>query len=371
MGKIISPSDENRWVALDVFRGLTIASMIVVNNPGDYRHEYHELGHAKWHGITFSDFIFPFFLFIMGLSIALSIPKQLEKGMSVSTIQQKIFKRTILLFLLGLTVSVLVYPATGGFRVAGVLQRIALVYWCCSMLFLYTSWRTQLVTGIVLLIGYWMLLALVPVPGTGSPSLEPVNNLVSWFDRKYLPGMLYDEQHDPEGILSTIPAIVSGLIGVLTGQLSASCSSRPQLIRNLGFTGILSLSIGLIWQLYFPLNKNLWTSSFVLVTGGAALMVLSVITWLIDVKGFRPGTKPFIVFGSNAIASYMLSFVLLYLVFAPFFRDGKTINAISNAFLLSLGCSPNFSSLIWAFLYTGLCYIPVSMLYKKKIFLKV
>lgn len=275
------------------------------------------------------------------------------------------------MFLLGLVISLLVYPATGGFRVAGVLQRISLVYLFSSVLFLNTTMRGQVITGVVLLIGYWILLSFTPVPGIGKPSLEPVNNLVSWFDRKFLPGMLYDGDHDPEGILSTIPAFVSGLVGVLTGQLSVRISDKRKLINSLWIAGIPMLIAGLIWQYNFPLNKNLWTSSFVLVTSGTAMIVLAIITWFVDVKHVRFGVQPFIIFGSNAIASYMLSFVFLYLVFAPFFGSGNTLNSLMNKLLLQIGFSANFSSLIWALLYTFLCYVPVYFMFKKRIFLKV
>ncbi len=360
-----------RWHALDFFRGTTIAAMIVVNNPGDFKNEYDQLGHADWHGITFADYIFPFFLFIMGVSVAISLNKQIKRCIPYPTIHKKIVKRTLVLFLLGLVVSLLVYPATGGFRIAGVLQRIAIVYLCCSMLFLNSSWKTQVVLAVLLLLGYWLLLFWFPVPGIGYPSLEPVNNLVSWFDREFLPGMLYGGDHDPEGILSTLPSLVTGLLGVWIGGISLNTPKKKDLIKRILPMGLSFLLLGWVWQFIFPLNKNLWTSSFVLVTGGTAVLILIGITWMMDIRKFTLGTKPFMIFGTNAIASYMLSFVFLYVVFVPFFKEGKTLNSLTNTFLLDVGLSPNFASLVWALLYTALCFIPIRYMYRRKIFLKV
>ena len=264
-----------RWIALDFLRGLTIAAMILVNNPGDWSNKYAQLGHAEWHGITFPDFVFPFFIFIVGVSITLALSRQLDKGRPLKLIYRKVIKRTIIIFLLGLLLSLLVYPLRGAFRVAGVLQRIAIAYFFCSLIFLNFSWKKQAIIGLVILIGYWLLMALVPVPGLGHPSVEPVNNIASWFDRQFLPGMLYNGDHDPEGILSTIPAIASGIFGLLVGHLSLHTEDKTKLNKWLWIIGASTLIIGIIWQFVFPLNKNLWTSSFVMVTAGAAIMTLA------------------------------------------------------------------------------------------------
>lgn len=371
MSKIDTATPSKRWIALDFLRGLTIAAMIVVNNPGDWSNKYEQLGHAEWHGITFPDFVFPFFIFIVGVSIALALTRQRNKNTPAKLIYRKVIKRTIILFLLGLVLSLLVYPTLGGFRVAGVLQRIALAYFFCSIIFLNFSWKNQLIISLVLLIGYWLLLALVPVPGLGYPSVEPVNNLASWFDRKFLPGLLYNGHHDPEGILSTIPSIASGLIGLLIGQLSIKIADKTKLNKWLWGIGILTLIAGIIWQFVFPLNKNLWTSSFVLVTAGAAILTLALTTWIVDIKNIKYGISPFIVFGSNAIISYMLSFVLFYLVSPSFFGEGRSILSLTMDLFSQIGFPPKFSALLWALFFTFLCYIPVHIMYKKGIFLKV
>jgi predicted acyltransferase len=368
---IAQAKKSNRWIALDFLRGLTIAAMIVVNNPGDWSNKYDQLGHAEWHGITFPDFVFPFFIFIVGVSIALALSRQLDKNTPTKLIYRKVIKRTIILFLFGLLLSLLSYPMLGGFRVAGVLQRIALAYFFSSIVFLNFSWKNQIIITLILLIGYWLLLALVPVPGLGYPSVEPVNNLASWFDRKFLPGLLFNGNHDPEGILSTIPAVASGLIGVLIGQLSIKIGDKTRLNKWLWGIGILMLIIGIIWQFSFPLNKNLWTSSFVLVTGGAAILTLAITTWIVDVKDIKYGISPFIVFGSNAITSYMLSFVLLYLVTPQFFGEGRSMLKMTMNLFMQIGFSAKFSALLWALFFTFLCYIPVHLMYKRGIFLKV
>lgn len=360
---------KKRWQSLDIFRGLTIAAMILVNNPGDYTAEYQQLGHAKWHEITFSDFIFPFFLFIVGVSITLSLSGAFRKGIPHSSIYKKIIKRTIILILLGLFVNLLTYPAVGGMRIAGVLQRIAIVYLFCSVLFLQSRIKVQLAIGAFILLLYWGFLAFAPVPGLGHPSMDPIDNWVSWFDRKYLPGLLYDTDHDPEGILSTIPSIATGISGLWAGYIYKNKAGK--LLPSYLLWGFMLIVTGIGWSYIFPFNKNLWTSSFVCVTSGAGMVVLAILTWIYDVKSWSWWKRPFIIFGSNAIASYILSFVFLYLVFPPFFGEGTAIINVFTEYFKSLGFSPPAASLVWAILYTGLCFIPVYIMYKKRIFLKV
>jgi predicted acyltransferase len=359
-----------RLVALDFFRGLTIAAMILVNNPGNYKEEYAQLGHAEWHGITLTDFIFPFFIFMVGISTTLSLSKFVEST-APKGIYKRIVKRTILLILFGLFVNLLIYPSVGAFRIAGVLQRIAIVYLVCSVLFINTTWKGQLLIAIIILVGYWLVLAFVPVPGLGVPSLEPVDNLVSWIDRQFLPGMLYAGNHDPEGILSTIPSLASGITGLLTGYILKHNQNMSGTIKRLLQAGFATLLLGLVWSVVFPINKNLWTSSFVLITSGAGAIFLAICIWVIDVKNWRFGTFPFVVFGSNAITAYMLSFVFLYLVWPPFFGENKGIIQVCWDFFVHLGFSAKFSSLLWAVLYTGFIYIPIYVLYQKKVFLKL
>lgn len=361
----------SRLLSLDAFRGFTIAAMILVNNPGNYKEEYEQLGHAAWHGITLADFIFPFFLFIVGVSITLSFSKQLSKGMQPSILYKKIIKRSLILFALGLFVNLLTNPMLDGFRIAGVLQRIAIVFFVCSFMFLKTTWKTQIIVGIIILIGYWLILLLIPVPGMGYPSIEPENNLVSWLDRLALPGKLFDISHDPEGILTTLPSIATGISGLYVGHLIKSDKNPKLVIRRVFVFGMILFLVGSIWTLNFPLNKNLWTSSFVLFTSGAAAMVFAICISIIDLKGYKKASFPFIVLGTNAITVYILSFILLYIVYPPIFGEDRSLIQIFHPFFLNIGFSPKLASLIWSVFYTFLCYIPIYFLYMKNIFLKV
>lgn len=361
-----------RLISLDAFRGFTIAAMILVNNPGNYKEEYEQLGHATWHGITFADFIFPFFLFIVGVSIVLSFSKQLSKEVKLPVIFKKILKRSLILFALGLLVNLLVNPTLdGGFRIAGVLQRIAIVFFVCSFLFLKTNWKTQITIGLSILFGYWVILTFIPIPDLGYPSLDIENNLISWFDRLALPGKLFDGSHDPEGILSTLPSIVTGISGLLVGQIIKSDQNPNKVVARIFVFGFVIFLIGGLWSLFFPLNKNLWTSSFVLFTSGVAAMIFALSIWIIDLKGFKKILFPFVVFGSNAILVYILSFILLYVVWPPIFGEGKAIIQVFHQFFVKTGFTPKFASLVWAVFYTFLCYIPIYFLYKRKIFIKV
>ena len=362
----------SRLISLDAFRGFTIAAMILVNNPGNYKEEYEQLGHATWHGITLSDFIFPFFLFIVGVSITLSFSKQLRKGVKPSIFYKKIIKRTLILLGLGLFVNLLTNPTMeGGFRIAGVLQRIAIVFFVCSFLFLHAKWKPQIIIGTIILLGYWLLLVFIPVPGIGHPSMDQEINLVSWLDRMALPGKLFDVNHDPEGILSTLPSIATGISGLLIGHLIISGKNSNVVIRRIFVAGFTIFTIGCIWMIFFPLNKNLWTSSFVMFTSGVAAIILASCIWLIDLKGFKKAVSPFVILGSNAISVYILSFILLYAVWPPIFGVDKAIIQVFHRFFVEVGFSPKLASLIWSVFYTFLCYIPMYFLYRKKIFIKV
>jgi predicted acyltransferase len=362
-------STQNRMISLDFLRGLTIAFMILVNNPGSEEQKFYLLGHAPWHGITIADFVFPFFVFIMGISITLSLSK-LKNNKPAQALYFRIAKRTFLLFGIGILLNLLMISYLGGLRIAGVLQRIAIVYLVCSILYMKTNWKAQTAIATVILLGYWLMMTLVHVPETGKPSLEPVNNLASWFDRKYLPGVLWDKVHDPEGILSTFPAIVTGMLGMLTGTFMRKFEKLSDTVRKLPVLGISLLLTGIAWSFVFPLNKNLWTSSFVLVTAGSALLVFTLCIWVIDIRKRDRLVFPFIVFGSNAITAYIISFLFLGLVTPAFFAGKGLVQVCWNA-MVSAGISPEFSSLIWALMYVALCYIPVYVLYRKKIFVKL
>lgn len=297
---------QNRLLSLDVFRGLTVAAMILVNNPGDWGHVYAPLLHAHWNGCTPTDLIFPFFLFIVGVSVAFAMGKNQSSVM-------KIIKRSAILFGLGLFLNL--YPKFdfANVRIPGVLQRIALVYLICSVIFIKTTQKTQIITTIGLLTAYWLLMTLVPVPDVGYANLEPTTNLGAWIDRSILTtNHLWKAAKvwDPEGIFSTIPAVGTGLLGVLTGQWLRIDKPVAERIAWLFAAGNGLVVAGLIADLFFPINKSLWTSSYVLYAGGWAMVGLALCYWLIDVQGYRKWTTPVVAFGVNAITVFFLSGII-------------------------------------------------------------
>ena len=297
--------ESQRLLSLDAFRGLTVAGMILVNNPGDWGHIYAPLEHAPWHGWTPTDLIFPFFLFTVGVSITFALSTGPQQG-----IIRKILTRSLTLFLLGLFLNLFPRFDIGTVRILGVLQRIALVYLVCSLIFLRTTPRQQLYILAAILVGYWLLMTVVPVPGIGYANLEPATNLAAWLDRTILtPAHVYKPAKvwDPEGLLSTLPAIGTGMLGLLTGTWLRS--NRPGVDKAAWlFTAGCGLTLaGIIWGGFFPINKALWTSSYVLLAGGLAMLGLALCYWLIDVRSNRRGVLPFEAFGVNAITVFFLS----------------------------------------------------------------
>lgn len=298
----------NRLLSLDVFRGMTVALMILVNNPGDWGHIYWPLEHAIWHGCTPTDLVFPFFLFIVGVSISFAFSGKKPD----SSILRKVFVRGLKLFGLGLFLALFPKFDFSTVRIMGVLQRIALVYLVCSLAFLFLRQRSHWIMLLGLLLGYWMVLTWVPVPGVGAASLEPESNFGAWLDR-----LILGEAHlwkavrtwDPEGLFSTLPAIGTGLSGMLAGQwLLRKDQTESAKIAWLFVAGSLSMLLGWVWDAAgFPLNKSLWTSSYVCWTSGLATLTLAGLHWLIDVQAYRRWTKPFVVYGVNAITVFFLS----------------------------------------------------------------
>jgi predicted acyltransferase len=303
-----------RLVSLDVFRGLTVMLMTLVNNPGDWGHIYPPLEHAAWHGCTPTDLVFPFFLFIVGVSLAYALAGARHSGVPLAPVVAKVARRAAILFGLGVLTSLYPHFDFATVRIMGVLQRIALVYLGCSIIYLHTGWRTQCNLLIAFLLGYAALMQLVPVPGVGPANLEPTTNLGAWLDRTLL-----TEPHlwrtsrtwDPEGLLGTLPALGTGLLGLLAGQwLRWPGPSRLAKPTGLALAGGLAVVLGLVWNNWFPINKALWTSSFVLFTGGLALSGLALLYWLCDERGYQRWTGPVLAFGVNAIAVFFFSAIL-------------------------------------------------------------
>jgi predicted acyltransferase len=365
---------QKRLVSLDAFRGITIAGMILVNNPGSWSAIYSPLGHAAWHGWTPTDFIFPFFLFIVGVAITLSQKKQLEKH-DRKYLYLKILRRTLIIFGLGLILHLIPYFNFSAIRIPGVLQRIAIVYGISAVITMNTNLKVQAwITG-GLLIFYWGLMKLIPVPGYGAGDLSVEGNLAAHIDNFLLHGHMWKETWDPEGILSTIPAIATGLSGVLTGHLLRINKEKSEIAGWMFVIGWLAIVVGLFWDIVFPINKALWTSSYVVFTTGAALQFLGFCYFLIDVKGYQKWAYPAVVYGMNAIAVFVLSGLLAkMMVFIKFTTsDGSVISLKTWIYenLLASWASPVNASLIFAVCNVLFWLVIMIIFYKKKIFIKI
>lgn len=420
-----------RLISLDVLRGLTIILMTIVNNPGDWGHVYSPLLHAEWHGCTPTDLVFPTFLFIVGVSVVLATP---GKNLNIHTLQ-KIITRTLRIFCLGLflsffskinafgleglpllgirlTITAIVVVALfsdydrklqfyaaviafltmmilafGGFadyetvRIPGVLQRIAIVYLIVSLLYLKTTWKTQAIIGVVVLLAYWALMTLIPVPGIGAPNFEKGTNLAAWLDNYLLPGHLWatSKTWDPEGILSTLPAIGTGIAGLLVGTLLTNSFSKDKKASYLLIAAVSAIVVGQLWNIIFPINKALWTSSYVLYAAGLASLCLVVLYYVIDVFGISGWTKFFVIFGVNPMVVFFFSGIIPRVLSSikvghPADPAHEPIGLL--AYFYEFQLSPLFSdpinaSLAYALLYLALWFVILYILYRNKLVFKV
>ncbi|HVZ83889.1 MAG TPA: heparan-alpha-glucosaminide N-acetyltransferase domain-containing protein [Terracidiphilus sp.] len=381
-----SSSPVRRFLSLDVARGITIAFMIMVNNnggPGSWRF----MNHAQWNGLTPTDIVFPTFLFIVGVSIVLSTEARLARGATRAQLARHTVQRAVILFLFGLIVNGFPYFHLEHYRIYGVLQRIAFCYLVVGLFYLWDNRASTKIAALVAaLVGYWALLRFAPIPGIGVPGrdvpfMDMTRNLTSWIDRAIFPNHLYlgwtdHNTRDPEGLLSDLPSIGTALMGVLTGLWLRTTRSTGVKAAGLAAASITSLVLGYLWSLEFPLNKNMWTSSFVLVAGGYSLALLALCFWAVEIRGWSKGwTWPWLVFGSNAIAAYMFSEL-----FPSVFDDIKVSTASGaqtnlGGFIFSHVFAhipdPGWAAFGWSFSFTAVCFIPVWILYRKKIFLKV
>lgn len=366
-------------MSLDVFRGLTIFLMIVVNSSGP--ESFAQLQHSAWNGWTFTDLIFPFFLFITGISLTFSFASRLERAESRAHLLLHILRRSAIIFAIGLLINGFPYYDLSTWRVAGILQRIALCYLAASLLYLWAGVRTRWAVIAMLLAGYWFLLRFVPVPGFGVPNvdiplLDPDRNMVAWLDRKLMWGRLYETVRDPEGILSTFPAIANTLFGVAVGEWIRSLrGDAGRLLRRLVVVGLACFLAGELWGLVFPINKKLWTSSYVLITAGLAMFAFAACYWLLDVKKLR-GRWPIIpiVFGTNCIFAYALSeFAAISAAVFKFTYDGKLVSSeeVLSSVIFDYISPPQLSSLACALFYAAVCWFVTWVLYRRKIFLKI
>jgi predicted acyltransferase len=365
----------SRLVSLDVFRGMTVAGMILVNNPGTWDAIYSPLEHSKWDGLTPTDLVFPFFLFIVGVSITLALERRADAGGSKRDLYLKIVRRTVIIFALGLVLTAFPYNDLATFRIPGVLQRIAVCYFCAAVIFLNTRWRAQAAIGVALLVLYWAAMKLIPVPGYGAGDLSMAGNLAAYVDRGVFGRHTWKPLYDPEGLLSTIPAIATTLCGVLTGHLLRSRRAPLEKVAAMFVAGLGLMVAGWAWNFWFPVNKALWTSSYVVLTAGMALELLAACYWLIDIKGYRAWAKPFLVFGTNALAVYFLSeFTVLVASLIKFTRaDGSRTDLLGLIYgkLFASWLAPINASLLFA-VCTVLVWLGVmSILYRKRIFIRV
>ena len=390
---ILSGQGKQRLLAVDAFRGLAIAMMILANNPGSWSYVYAPLKHAKWHGWTLTDLVFPFFIFIVGFSIHLVVHRELTSGTAKTVILKKACIRVLKLFGLGLFLGAFYYnfknPDFNWFqheivngRLMGVLQRIALVYlFTVILVMLIRSYKARIATVALILLGYWAAMALIPYSDAQGAIYKGLyehgNSLAAWFDSIIIPvnNLYYSSTtpfvYDPEGLLSTLPAIAGCMIGVLTGQLlSLQEVKLSDRIKSLLIFGLLLFALGELWGMVFPINKALWTSSYVLLSSGLAMITLGFMLWLVDVKQIKSWTAPLVVFGANAIVFFMFSGMLARVFMMIPVGQGNVIGGLYNNVYAPIFGNYN-GSLAYSLSFMLLSYIAMHQLYIRRIFIKV
>ncbi len=375
-------------LSLDVLRGLTIGFMILVNNNGDGERAYWALKHAAWNGFTPTDLVFPTFLFLVGVSIVFSTAARLAQGASRQSLFLHILRRTVILYLLGLLVNSFPFFNLHTMRFYGVLPRIAICYFVVATLYLLgPGWRDKVALLAIALVGYWLLMRFVPVPGYGLPGrdvllLDRDGNLTAWLDRKiFSASHLYERTRDPEGLISTIPALGTTLIGLLTGIWLRTGRTIARKARGIAIAGVVGVLLGGLWNFWFPINKKLWTSSYVLFAAGLSLLLLALSIWIVDIRGAREGTvdpakhRPrymlLLVFGTNAIVAYVLSELLPGVLGNIYVQPGVNLTQWAYRGILHIIPNPAFASLLYSLAYVAICWVPMYLLYRRRIFIKI
>jgi predicted acyltransferase len=371
----VKPTGE-RLVSLDAFRGATMAFMVLVNTPGDGSHVYRPLEHAEWNGWTPTDVVFPSFLWIVGVAITLSLARRMETGVSRARLFAQAFRRAAILYVLGL----LIYAWPGlnlsTQRLLGVLQRIAICYLVAVAIYLTTRVRGQLVWIGSLLGGYWLMMTLIPVPGHGAGHLDVEGNLAHYVDRVVLGAHNYQwtETWDPEGIVSTLPAVATTLLGIMAGHLLRLRRTLAERTTWLFLAGSLLLAAGLISDIWLPINKKLWTSSYALFMAGMDFQIFAIFLWLVDGVGYKRVVKPLVILGMNAIAVYLASEFLDEALSAVHWTAGGhavTLHEwLYNSLFAPLASPPN-ASLLFAIAYVLLMYLLAYGMYRKGWFWRV
>ena len=374
-----------RLVSLDVFRGLTVAGMLLVNNPGTWGAIYPPLGHAAWHGWTPTDLIFPFFLFIVGITTHLSLSSRRARGDSDAVLRRQVLRRGVLIVLIGWGLSAFpFYPLDRitELRIPGVLPRIGVVYLVAGLLTLNASVKQVVGMLVVLLYGYWFAMTLLPVPGgcdLGALCLDvPSRTLAAWVDRALLDGHLWKSARtwDPEGPLSTLPAIGTAMMGGLCGRWIA-LKERPlqERLNGMFAVGALLMMVGLMWHWSFPINKGLWTSSYVVFTAGMAAVSIATITWIIDVQGVTWWTRPLVIYGVNPIVAFVGSGSMARIIYSLWKVevDGKqvSVQAVVYKTVFASWLEPRNASLAFAICFVLFWYAILAVLYRRNLILKV
>ncbi|MEO6805728.1 MAG: heparan-alpha-glucosaminide N-acetyltransferase domain-containing protein [Edaphobacter sp.] len=406
-----------RVLSVDALRGITIAFMILVNDPGDWAHVYTQLDHAPWNGWTLTDLVFPSFLFVVGMSIIFSFQSRIAKSASGRldnasgrldnasgrldqatrrNLALHLFRRAAIIFAIKMFISAYPHFHFAHIRIYGVLTRIALCYLCAGLICLCTRKILPLATiAAALLIGYWALMRFVPVPGFGVPTrdvplLDQTGNLAAWLDRHISAftlrtinmGRLYEITRDPEGLLSTLPSIATTLLGSITAVFMRSPGYTQSIKRNaFAIAGIVFVAAGELWNRTFPINKNLWTSSYVLLAAGISLLGLALFYWLVDMLRLQDNSRiakaalwPWLVFGSNAITAFVLSELFVEtMLWIKLHNAGKTITAWNWVYIhdFSHGHSTELTSIAFALTFVILCFLPNWFLWHKRLFLKI
>jgi predicted acyltransferase len=373
----------HRLKALDAFRGLTVAGMLLVNNPGTWSDIYPPLRHAEWHGWTPTDLIFPFFLFIVGVTTHLSLSSRRAAGADDWALVRQILRRGGLIILCGLLLTAFPYfpiERITEMRLPGVLQRIGLAYLLAALLTLRGGWRAHLVLLGALLLGYWALMTLVPVPGIGTgPRLldDPSASLAAYVDRAVFGTHLWRSSRtwDPEGLLSTLPAVATVVLGVLAGRWLSSGRPLTERLAALFAVGAMLMVVGLMWHWVFPINKNLWTSSYVLFTGGMAGTTLAACTWLIDVLGITRWSTPFVWFGVNPMVAFLGSGAMARLLGSviqiPSAGEIVPIQRVIYGSFFATWLEPRNASLLYACTFVLVWAALLGLLSRKHVYLKI
>ncbi len=363
---------KKRLLSIDTLRGF---DMLLITGGGDFIIHLKgvtglvwvdaiadQLEHPAWNGFTFYDFIFPLFLFTAGISLSYSLQSGLAKGIHKNTLYKKAFRRTIILFLLGIldkNIPLNVFDPVH-IRYGTVLGRIGIATLITTFLYLNFSIKGRLTWVAGILIVYWAMLLLIPVPGYGAGDLSFEGNLVGWFDRSFMPGRLLQQTYDENALLTQLPALCLTVMGAVAGDILQNRNTENKKLLYLCLAGIISIGVGLLWSIHFPINKHLWTSSFILLTAGMAFLFLALFYWVIDVKGFRRWTFFFKVIGMNSLVIYLLVRFVDFsassrMLFSGFYMHlAEKWQPACNAFGSLL--------LVWLILY---------VMYRKKIFVKV